>query len=78
MGKTKTSEFKVSGIHCKSCIALIKMNIEELPGIADIAADEKSSIVRVAFDQSATDAKSIIQKIESGGYKAVECKGKGK
>jgi len=72
------SEFKVSGIHCKSCIALIKMNIEELPGIADIATDDKNNIVRVNFDQSATDVKSIIKRIESGGYKAAECKNKGK
>jgi len=73
------SEFKVLGIHCKSCIALIKMGIEELPGISNIEAGEKSNIMRVAFDQNATSSKSIIQKIESSGdYKAVERKGKGK
>jgi copper chaperone CopZ len=64
-------EFKISGIHCNSCISLIKMNIEELDGIKEIKGDEKANTVLVNFDEKITNEKEIIKKIEIDGYKVV-------
>ena len=65
------AEFKISGIHCKSCIALIKMNIEELSGIKSVEKGSKEDLLRVDFDDKKVNVKDIISKIESDEYKVV-------
>ncbi len=66
------TEFKVSGMHCKSCIAVISMNIEELPGITAVFGDPEKGVVQVTFDEKKATHSEIVKKIEeSGSYKVL-------
>ncbi|MEI7960831.1 MAG: heavy-metal-associated domain-containing protein [archaeon] len=70
------AEFKVSGMHCPSCPKLIKMNLEELQGVKDVKADEKTGVVKVTFDEKKVNAKEIAKQIEQGEYKILQTKEK--
>ncbi|MDD5148605.1 MAG: heavy-metal-associated domain-containing protein [Candidatus ainarchaeum sp.] len=65
------AEFKISGIHCNSCVSLIKMSIEELKGINEVAAGREKNSIRVDFDETETNIQEITKKIETGNYKVV-------
>lgn len=71
-------EFKISGIHCNSCISLIKMNIGDLEGIKEINGDQNNKTILVTFDETLTNEKEIIKKIETDGYKVMSHNRKGK
>jgi len=63
------TEFKVGGMHCNSCVALIKMSVNELEGITDVSGDQGKGFIRVSFDESQAKVKEIVKKIEQEGYK---------
>ncbi|MBS3061069.1 MAG: heavy-metal-associated domain-containing protein [Candidatus Diapherotrites archaeon] len=61
--------FSVSGMHCKSCIAVIKMNVGDLNGISEVSGDPDKGWVSVGFDEKKTRVEDIVKKIEQDGYK---------
>jgi len=68
------AELKISGIHCKSCIALIKMNINELKGIKKIENKNGNDTITVEFNDKETKTREIIKSIEKDGYKVESIK----
>jgi copper chaperone CopZ len=66
------AEFKVTGMHCNSCLSLIKMSVQELEGIADVSGDQDKGIVKVVFDEKTASVKDIVKKVEQEGYKVVK------
>jgi len=73
-GKNMKAELKISGIHCKSCIALIKMNINELKGIKKIENKNGNDTITVEFNDKETKTREIIKSIEKDGYKVESIK----
>jgi Cu+-exporting ATPase len=65
------TEFKVGGIHCASCIKIIKMNLEEIKGIISIEGNEKTGLFTIKYNEKLTNAKEIAKKIEQDGYKVL-------
>lgn len=63
------TEFSVSGMHCNSCLALIKMSVQELEGIIDVTGSQENNTVRVSYNEKEVDVKDIVKKIEQEGYK---------
>ncbi len=63
------AEFKISGIHCKSCIALIKMNVEEIKGVSEIQGDNDKGTLKLTYDENKAKLADIIKAIEQDGYK---------
>lgn len=63
------TEFKIAGIHCNGCLALIKMSIEELKGIKEIKVNKTKNKVIVSYNEKQTSVEEIIKKIEQSGYK---------
>ncbi|MFH1588384.1 MAG: heavy-metal-associated domain-containing protein [Candidatus Diapherotrites archaeon] len=61
-------ELKVKGMHCNSCVSLIKMDLEELKGILSVSGDFKKEIIEVVFDEKILSINEIIEKIEKTGY----------
>lgn len=61
------TEFKVEGIHCPSCIALIKMGLSDLKGVEEVKGNEKQKTVQVKFDEKKTNEKEISKIIEQEG-----------
>jgi len=68
-GRKVITEFKVSGMHCNSCISLIKMSVQELEGITDVFGEQEKGFVRVSYGDSSVSVKDILKKIEKEGYK---------
>jgi len=62
-------QLKVKGMHCKSCEALIKDSVEELPGINEVKADHNKGIIQVTFDESRVKESKIKEAIKKEGYK---------
>ena len=63
------AEFKVSGMHCDSCVAIIKMDLEEIEGIKKITGDYQKGKVSVEYDEKKTNINEIARVIEKAGYK---------
>ena len=68
----KKMEFKVSGMHCNSCAALIKMNLSDIDGVSDIDANYERKSVRVSFNDESIEIEELIKKIEADGYKVTQ------
>lgn len=64
------TELKIEGMHCNSCSALIKEELEDLQGIsaADVSLNEKRAVVE--FDENLVKTETIIETIKSLGYTA--------
>ena len=64
--------FKVEGMTCATCEETIKHSINQLAGIVETKADYKSGTTSVKYDGTKTDKATIINAINSTGYKAGE------
>ena len=64
------TELKVKGMHCKSCEMLIKDSVEDIAGVKDVMADNKSGKVRVNHDSA--DISNIKKTIEAEGYEVLQ------
>lgn len=66
----KTIKFKVSGMHCNSCVQLITMELSEVDGITGVTLDLKSGIGSATLTQENLSATDVSTAIERAGYKA--------
>jgi len=71
-GGNMIAELRVIGMHCASCVALIKMNLGELKGISEVSGEFEKENIKVAFDEKLIGVKEIVQGIEQGEYKVVK------
>jgi copper chaperone CopZ len=62
-------EYQVNGMHCDSCIALIKMELGEIIGIKKVSGDYRKGKVIVEYDEKKTNVNEIARVIEKSGYK---------
>ena len=65
-----TRHLKTTGMHCRSCAALIDMTVGELDGVADVSTDFATSETVVRFDPDVIAEEDILQAIRSVGYDA--------
>ena len=64
--------FKITGIHCKSCVALISMDLEDLPGIQEIEICNQTGSTTIEYDETKVIWEEIVKSIEgSGEYEVV-------
>lgn len=68
MAETTTARLRTTGMHCQSCSMLIKMNIEELPGVSAVSADAGSGVTEVTFDPDLVTRQQIVDTIVASGY----------
>lgn len=64
-------EFSVSGMHCQSCVALIKDELADLDGVASSEVDLAGGRARVAYDPDRVTETQIVAAIQLAGYQAV-------
>jgi len=69
---TKKITLKVRGIHCQSCVSLIKNNVNSLPGIVNVIVDIDSKKAEVIYDGKKTNESDVIEKIKKAGDYTVE------
>ena len=58
---------QISGMHCKSCEALIKDALESVAGVAHVTADNKKG--EAVLTHSGADMNAVKQAIQKLGYK---------
>ena len=63
------AEYKVKGMHCNSCVAIIKMDLEEIEGIKKVTGDYQKGKVSVEYDEKKTNINEMKRVIEKAGYK---------
>lgn len=69
---TKKITLKIKGIHCQSCVSLIKNNIQALAGIVNVTVDADSQRAEIIYDGNKATESDIIEKIKKAGDYVVE------
>lgn len=62
--------FKISGMHCTSCVINIDGELEDTEGIKESNTSYAKSITEVTFDEEKLTEKDIIGIIKKVGYEA--------
>ena len=66
----KRIELNVKGMHCKSCVVLIKDALTEHKGVKDAEVDLKKGKATISYDEELTDGAKLMHIISSEGYEA--------
>lgn len=70
--KLITLDLKVQGMTCESCNLHVQHAAQEINGVYESKADFKTGQAKVTFDPSKTSKESIVESINSTGYKVIE------
>jgi len=65
----KNINLKIEGMHCESCEKIIKMEIEEVPGVLESKIDSKIGTGNIKVEDS-VEGEVIIEAVKKAGYKA--------
>jgi copper chaperone CopZ len=68
----KKIEFKIKGMHCKSCVMLVRETLADVKGVNNASVDLQKTNAIVEFDEKLVKEKQLIDVIEKEGYKVVK------
>lgn len=71
LGNPEKVTLKVDGMHCQSCVSMIKKTVKKVPGVETVSIDLGSGLVQVEGDSAAYREKTIAEAIEKMGYDVV-------
>ncbi len=63
--------FKVKGMHCASCSAIIERTFKKIDGVVSVEANYGNESVKVSFDESKVTPENLSKKIEPLGYSLI-------
>ncbi len=63
-------DFRVAGMHCRSCEILIKEELESLKGVKEVTIDHKSGLGSLSGTNGQITDKAVIKAIKDAGYDA--------
>ncbi|MDP3963328.1 MAG: heavy metal translocating P-type ATPase [bacterium] len=66
-----TQTYRVKGMHCASCSAIIEKTLKKTEGVQSVEANYGTETAKVSFDQSKTNPHELSKKIEPLGYSLV-------
>lgn len=66
-----TQTYKIKGMHCASCSAIIEKTFKKVEGVESAAANYGTESVKVTFDKTKTDPHHLSKSIESLGYSLI-------
>ena len=66
----KTITFKIDGMYCNACPAIVKKVLTNVDGVKDVTVSYSKKTAVVTFDDYKTDTTSLIQATTKAGYKA--------
>jgi len=61
-------EFKIDGMHCNSCAALIEDELKDTAGVQSAKASFDDKNATVEFDDEVVQQATLIKKIQELGY----------
>ncbi|MBM2820311.1 MAG: copper-translocating P-type ATPase, Cu2+-exporting ATPase [Candidatus Berkelbacteria bacterium] len=65
----KEINLKIEGMHCESCEKIIKMEMDEVPGVLDSVIDSKAGTGNIKVEDSISE-ENILKVVANTGYKA--------
>lgn len=68
---THTATYKIKGMHCASCSAIIEKTFKKVEGVETASANYGTESVKVSFDKTKTDPHSLSKTIEPLGYSLI-------
>ena len=66
--------FRVTDMHCSSCVMRIEGLEDDLPGVQRVRASYKKQQVEVEYDEATVSAAQIVAAIQRLGYTVAEAK----
>ena len=60
--------FKIKGMHCASCAAIIEKTLKKVDGVHDVAVNYGTETAKIDFDEAKTNPHHLSQTIEPLGY----------
>lgn len=67
--KMKTSTFRVEGMHCEGCAAIIQSLVERRPGVWKASVSFPDGEARIFYDADALGEDQLVDAIEKAGYR---------
>ena len=58
----------VEGMHCQSCVSMIKKTVKKVPGVESVTVDLEKGVVEVVGDSLQVREARITETIEKMGY----------
>lgn len=66
-----TTEYQVTGMSCGHCEVSIRSEVEQIPGVAEIAVSSATGHLSVSTDSDApVDDAAVLAAVEEAGYEA--------
>lgn len=62
----------VDGMHCQSCVSMIRKTVRKIPGVESVAVDLDKGLVEVRGDTTVARRAVIAEAIERMGYDVTE------
>jgi copper chaperone len=66
----QTTELKVDGMTCGSCVASVAKALKRVPGVQDVEVDLGSGIARVHGEHAAHQVPELVAALGEAGYEA--------
>lgn len=66
----ETTELKVDGMTCNSCVASVTKALRRVPGVHGVEVDLRSGVARVTVDQGQTREAAMLAALSDAGYAA--------
>ena len=66
----KTITFKIDGIYCNACPAIVKKVLKSIEGVKQTTVSYSTKTAVVTFEDTKTDTTSLIQATTKAGYQA--------
>jgi copper chaperone len=71
----KNQVIHVNGMSCDHCVQTITTALEKMAGVSRVQVDLEKKVVTVAFEEIATDLKTISAKINEVGFEVAALHG---
>jgi Cu+-exporting ATPase len=72
----KTTNLRISGMHCASCAAIINKALSKASGVKEANVNFSTSKGTVNFDEKSIDEKKLVEVVKSKGFNAEVIEGK--
>jgi copper chaperone len=66
----QTTELKVDGMTCGSCVASVTKALKRVPGVQDVEVDLSSGIARVRGEHAAHHVPELVAALGEAGFEA--------
>ena len=66
----ETTELKIDGMTCGSCVASVTKALERVPGVQDVEVDLGTGIARVRGEHAAQQVPELVAALGAAGYGA--------